>query len=81
MNIHRDCRWLMRHQNRPEPSPRIVRKPDIEVWDDSDTVTIHHMTRAEAERVFRLSLTDPHLYGMAWALGSMLGYDMEDFAA
>lgn len=70
-----------RHPNRPEPPARIRPRCDVVRWDDTDTFTLDHLTRAEAERLFRLSLTCVHLYGLSHALGTMLGYDMEDYAA
>lgn len=70
----------VRHINRPDPAPVIRCKPNVIRWHDTDTVSLEHLTIAEAERMFRLSLTDVHLYGLSFALGTMLGYDMESIA-
>ncbi len=74
------ARLPFRHPNRPQPAPRIKCRPDVVHWHDTDTITLDHLTRAEAERLFRLALADVHLYGLSHALGTMLGYDMENVA-
>lgn len=81
MDLRRERPDLVRHPNRPDQPERIRPKCDIEVWDDSDTVTIHHLTRAEAMRIIRLSITDVRLYSLGYVLSRMYGIDMEDFAA
>ena len=66
---------IVRHANRRPPAAKIVCKPDVIRWNDSDTFTLDHLTRAEAERIYRLALTDVRLYGLTFALGQMLGYE------
>lgn len=80
MDFRRLAPSLVGKPNRPDPAPVIRCKPDVIRWHDTDTVSLEHLTMAEAERLFRLSLTDVHLYGLSHALGTMLGYDMENIA-
>lgn len=81
MDFKRAYPHLTRKPNRREPAERIRAKCDVVRWHDTDTFTFDHLTRAEAERLFRLALHDVHLYGLCHALGTMLGYDMEVIAA
>ena len=66
--------------NRPDPPEKIRPRCDVEVWDDSDTVTIHHLTRAEAERLYRLAQTDIHLFPLCYVLNQMFRIDLEEVA-
>ena len=81
VNLRQYIPHLIRHINRPDPSPVMRSKCDIVVWHDTDTVSIEHMTRAEAMRVLELTSRDPKLYGLNAALGYMLGIYTEDEVA
>lgn len=78
MDLKREYPSLMRHHNRPEPLARIRPKSDVVVWNDSDTVCIHHLTRREAELVYEACLNSRALYGMTYVLGTMLGFDQTE---
>lgn len=78
MNLLRDTPFLVRKPNRPAPEPVIKSKPDVIVWHDDDTVSIHHMTRREAELVYEACCNSPHLYAMTYVLGTMLGLDRDE---
>jgi len=80
VDLRRYASHVIRKPNRPDPSPVMRCRPDVVVHHDSDTVSLEHLTRAQAERLYALALTDVHLFGLTYALGHMLGIDPEEAA-
>lgn len=68
---------VFRHPNRRPPEPVIRCKCDVVHWHDTDTFSIDHLTRTEAERIYRLAQTNVHLYALGYVLGRMLGHEQE----
>ena len=80
VNLRRYAPSIVRHPNRPDPAPVIRPRCDVIVWHDSDTVTLDHLTRAEAERLYRLAQTDVHLFGLCYVMEQVLGMREEEVA-
>ena len=80
VNLRQYIPHLIRHINRPDPSPVMRSKCDIVIHHDSDTVSLEHLTRREAETLYELCQHSPRLFAMTYALGVMLDIDKDEVA-
>ena len=67
------------HPNRPDPIEKFPKRPPCDVVEyDDGRISFHYLTRAEAERILELAINDPKLYGLTYALSTVLGINLDE---